>query len=373
MTDRPPIVRWQRKGHYEALGDDSLEDWLRQNHRGRAPSVIAQEMETVVGHAIPIGKVRMKCHRLGLKATDEAVLKAVEKGKAVGRVRPTNAVPGANLDEIWEAAKRLAAALEYKVTEIREIEVDLRDQDKPVCIVELADMHIGGIGVDYEAIEQDGEAIAATDGMFCVLGGDSLDNFIQEFALTGQDAQVVTASVQWKLLERHVGVIQPKTLYAAIGNHDYWTFKRAFVNKFDELVGSFGILDVGHIGVVHLHVGSQEYIIQRAHKFWGRSKMNPLLACQRLLDYGLHPDPDVCIVEHEHVPASGEIHRRGKNRVFIRTGTYKVADPYASEHQFFGAQVAPASVVYWPNEHRIHRIQNVPEAAQYLTYLRSVP
>jgi hypothetical protein len=306
-----------------------------------------------------------------LRATDQARLGAVEAGRAIGRVSHTRKRPGADLDEIWEAANRLAAALEYKVSEIREIDVDLRDQDRPICSVDFADLHLGGIGVDYEAVERDGELVRDTDGMFCTLGGDAVENFIMEFALAGQDAQAVTASVQWKLLERHLGIIASKVLYAAIGNHDYWTFKRAFINKFDELVAAFGILDVGHIGIVHMHVGQQEYIVQRVHKFWGRSRLNPLHAPMRLLDYGAHPDPDVCIVEHEHVPASGVIHRRGRDRVLVRTGTYKTKDPYASEQHFYGARVAPACIVYWPDEHRVHLIQSVPEAAQYLTHLRS--
>jgi len=366
----PPIVHWKKPGYYESLGESSLADWLRENHEGRAPSDIVADIEAIVGHQVPVGRVRVACHRLGLQASDQAVLQAVEAGKAAGRVRPTKAQPGVNLDEMWEAAKRLAAALEYKVSEIREIEVDLRDQDRPVAIVEMADLHLGGIGVDYEAIERDAQAIAQTDGMFCVVGGDNLDNFIMEFAMTGMDSDVVTASTQWMLFRKYLALIEAKVLYAAIGNHDYWTFKRAFVSQFDEIVSSFGILSVGHIGVAHLHVGDQEYVVERAHKFWGRSRMNPLWTCFRLLDYGVAPDPDVMIAEHDHVPASGTFFRRSKNRVAVRTGTYKTRDPYASEQHFYGAQVAPACIIYWPDEHRTHLIQNVPEAAQYLAHLR---
>jgi len=88
------------------------------------------------------------------------------------------------------------------------------------------------------------------------------------------------------------------------------------------------------------------------------------------LDHGIAPDPDILLVEHEHVPAAGFIERRSKLRCLVRPGTYKTMDEYAAEHHFYGAQVAPPVIIFWPDEHRLHLLHSVVEAASYLSFLR---
>jgi len=183
-------------------------------------------------------------------------------------------------------------------------------------------------------------------------------------------SQVVTASVQWTLFERYLTIIHDKVLYARIGNHDAWTAKLSQIDKFGELMRRFQILNVEHIGTAHVLVGQQEYVVTATHKYWGQSRLNALWSPMRLLDYGIAPDPDVCIVEHRHVPAAGWLWRRAKRRYLVRTGTYKVQDTYAAEHGFWGAAVAPACLIYDADRHNIHIMSDVPDAARYLKHLR---
>jgi len=364
----PYRLDWKKPGKYPKLGGLSLEDWLRANHQGRSPSEILPELEAIVGHDVPISSLYNKCKgQLGLYASREARGRAA---RASSRVTPRQPIPQFDPEAVWEATKALAEELRFKVEQVNRITVDLSDQTLPVGIAELADMHVGGIGVDYDAIERDTAIIAETDGLYCTLGGDGLDDFILPFMLGGMDSQVITASTQWRLLAHRLDVIKDKTLYARAGNHEGWVRKRAQIDKFDELVSSFGILNVKDIGVADIFVGRQKYVLEAAHKFWGRSRMNPFWTCMRLLDFGIEPDPDILLVEHEHVPAAGWFWRRGKQRYALRTGTYKVKDPYAAEHHFYGAAVGPAVIIYWPDHHRLHLSHSVAEAAQYLGYLR---
>lgn len=363
-----PRISWKKPGYYEKLGEVSLEDWLRANHLGRAPSELVAEISTIVGHQAPLSSVQHACQRLKLYTSRASRTRVYS---AASRVRARDPVPEPDLDALWEKTKALAVELKKHSTKTSEIEIDFRDEERPIAVVTLADLHLGSAGVDYSAIERDSELIARTDGMYAVAGGDAIDNFIVPSLLAGMASQAITASAQWSLLERYLGTIQDKVLYATVGNHDDWTRKVAQVDKFGEMVGKFGILDVGHIGVAHMFVGKQEYVAQHVHRFWSRSRLNPLWPAMRLLDHGIAPDADVNVVQHEHSPAAGWFNRRGKHRVFIRTGSYKTKDDYAYAHGFYDSEIAPAVVVYFPEEHRIHVLHGVPEASQYITYLRS--
>ena len=362
-------VNWKKQGHYEALGGKSLEEWLIENHQGRAPSELVVEIGGIVGHDVSAGAMRVKCHKLGLRCSDEAYTRALQAG--VSRVKAVQPIAQFNPDVVWEATKRLAGALRYRVEQTNHIVIDFSDEDRPIAIAELADMHIGGIGVDYEAIERDTEIIAGTDGMYCTIGGDTVDNFLESFFLSAMATQVITASVQWRLLEKHLSTIQDKVLYARVGNHEAWTAKVSQIDKFGELMCKYQILNVEHIGVADIFVGQQKYVVEASHKFWGNSRLNELHSAMRLLDYGIADNVDVAVVEHRHTPAAGWQHRRGKRRFFIRTGSYKIYDSYAAEHGFWGAEVAPACLIYWPDKHQIVILHDVPAAAAFLVYLRS--
>jgi len=372
MTDLPaihiPRLDWKSRGKYPKLQGISLEEWLLANHRERAPSELQPEIEALIGHSITLRGLRGKCHKLGLKASAESYRKAVQKGLL--RVSSRQAVPKFDPDAVWKATQELAEQLRYKVARMSEITVDFSDEERPIGIAHLCDLHIGGIGVDYEAIERDVELIAGTDGLYCRIGGDEIDNFIQSFMAQAMPEQVITASVQWKLLERILGKLAHKVLYAAVGNHEMWTVKASEVDKFGELVADFKLLNMKHIGVATILVGGQKYISEEAHRFWGRSRLNPLHTCTRLLDYGIAADPDILLVEHEHVPAAEFVERRGKTRYLIRPGTYKTSDEYAAEHHFYGAKVAPPVIIFWPDEYRLHLLHSVVEAASYLNFLR---
>jgi len=361
-------LRWRGSGHYEKLsGDLSLEAWLVANHGGRPPAELRPEIEALVGHAVTLAQIQQKCIRLKLRTESRLRSRQLQ---AAARVRAVDPVPEVDPDTIWKATVSLAKELEYRVSETNKIIVDLSDETRPIAIAEMADLHIGGIGVDYNAIERDAEIIASTDGMYCTVGGDNIDNFIQSFLLAGMNSQVITASTQWVLFERYLSIIQDKVLYARIGNHDSWTQKQSQVDKFGQLMRQFQILNVQHIGVARILVGGQEYVVEATHKYWGQSRLNSLWSPMRLLDYGIADGADVCIVEHRHVPAWGCIWRRGKRRYMVRTGTYKVKDNYAAENGFWGAAIGPAVLIYFPGEHHLHVMQDVGEAANYLTYLR---
>lgn len=363
-----PRISWKKAGRYEKLEGLSLDAWLLANHLGRAPTELVPEIGDIVGHKVTLQQAQHACQRLKLRTSGRARSKGL---RAAARVRAIDPVPQPDPNAIWAAAQTLQARLEYMVSEVNEIDIDLRDQTKPIAIVEMADLHLGGIGTDMDAIDRDANLIAQTDGMYCVIGGDNVDNFLQAFLMSAMAGQVITASPQWLLFERYLSIIQAKILYARVGNHDAWTQKLAQVDKFGELMGKFKVLNVKHVGVAHIYVGTQEYVLEATHKWWGNSKLNDLHSAMRLLDFGVADGVDIAVVEHRHTPAAGWQNRRGKRRFLIRAGTYKTRDKYSAEHGFWGAEVAPACLVYWPDRHEIAIFHNVSVAAGYLTYLRS--
>ncbi|RLC74622.1 MAG: hypothetical protein DRJ03_31645 [Chloroflexi bacterium] len=357
---------WKTPGKYEALGKQSLEQWLLAHHRGRAPSQLKPEIEEIVGHPVTMAAIHRKCQKLGLRTSADNYREAI---KAALKIRPVETVSTFDPEAVWEATQALANALKYQVERVDNVEVDFTQETKPICIVELADTHIGGIGVDYDQLRRDVQIIAETDGMYCGIGGDQVDNFIDEFLLGGVQEQVILASPQWKLLEDTVGRLQSKILWARVGNHELWTKKKAMLPQFANIMERAHVVNVQEIGVLHLHLGAQEYVIEATHKFWGESRLNVGHTCQRLYDFGLTP-ADVVIVEHRHVPHVGNFWRHGKQRWAVRPGTYKTMDTWARQHGFFGADIAPVCLFFWPDKDYIWPMNDVQEAANYLEYLR---
>jgi hypothetical protein len=138
-----------------------------------------------------------------------------------------------NEDDIWEQAV-------LKSRRVREINGRRHDQHitfshGPVCLVFLADLHLGDTGVDYERLDDDIETIVETPGMYVVLVGDALNNFIVGRLKDIRMGAEFSISEEWVMVKRVLRKLAPKMIMSVSGNHDLWTFALTAVDYLEEI------------------------------------------------------------------------------------------------------------------------------------------
>jgi len=71
-----------------------------------------------------------------------------------------------------------------------------------------------------------------------------------------------------------------------------------------------------------------DYMVKIRHKFNMNSRYNQTHSVKQMLRFG-EILFDIGVVCHHHHPSVEQTFELGKNRVFLRTGTYKIIDDYA--------------------------------------------
>jgi hypothetical protein len=255
-----------------------------------------------------------------------------------------------------------------------EIEVTLKT-DMPIGISFMADTHNGGNGVDMRQIINHTKLIKETPGLYVMLGGDVVNNFVlPKLAHAGQgDA---SPSVQWQMFRWMLSTLSEKIVAAGSGNHDRWTQRLAGIDQYlatlqqvpTLYVGPGGYLDEGGLLKLRLRAPGLDdvvYRIYRKHKGSG-GKTNPLAGPMGLFRFPEHEQLDVAVTEHIHTPAFGSWRHAGREVIGIQVGSYKVADHYARTEGFYNHDVAVPTVIFWPGERKMRLERNLEDAAEYL-------
>lgn len=146
--------------------------------------------------------------------------------KKSGLKAPSVAVSGVTAsDTLDDGAAYKRAIDEWKhareIQERKENQV-LTFSSGPIALVCMADLHLGGSGVDYPRLFEEAELIANTPGMFVVLVGDLLDNFLVGRLVLLNIFGHLDITDEWLLLRRYLSIIGHKVVVSVGGNHDYW-------------------------------------------------------------------------------------------------------------------------------------------------------
>jgi len=219
------------------------------------------------------------------------------------------------------------------------------DTDKDgIVVLPLSDLHVGGEGVDYLAIESITDFIK-TNKIYVILVGDELDTFFSNFKnASALFQQVLNPEEQITFLESWLGEIEPWLLACGWGNH---TEKR--------LEGLLGINFIGKlksksapyfdgIGKINLKVDEIPYTIIINHKGTGKSKYNPNFGSYDMARNKV--DGDLFITGHYHEPAFSNFLIRNKPVIAIQTGSFNNYDKFAMRGFKFGPDEVRLPAVY---------------------------
>jgi hypothetical protein len=240
--------------------------------------------------------------------------------------------------------------------------------DKPIALTDLADIHLGMFGVDYDAFERDIALIESEPGLYCEIGGDGYQNIIQPGKMGSSHNQIPIA-VQKGAFVLTLKQLKHKIKAVRTGNHNYWTALADGEDWDAEIARKLKLVYLKHYAKIYWKVGNQVYPELALHKGRYNSSFNLTHTCkqyQRLYA----PDARIITVEHQHIAAMEQYRYNDKECVAIRTGTYAVYDDYAQQNGFFGAHVSNPTVVLFPNEDKLVAFKDIWDAVVYLRAVR---
>jgi hypothetical protein len=276
-------------------------------------------------------------------------------------------------EKLWDAViANQRAVLAEREQIVNELDVKILT-DRPVGVAFFADLHIGSMGTDHAAIRRDIELAISCPHLKVYLGGDAVDNFVlAKLMHVARDDSAAAPWQQWELFRHVVSTLAKSGKLMAVGdgNHNAWTRRAAGIDGTLSALRGVPTIYTGEGGFINLTVGRQEYAVYRKHRPGLSSRYNPTHAARQALRFGRtnkHDQlPDVVVVEHQHEPSIEAGQMMGKERVFVRTGSYKVKDAHAEEFGFTGSAIGTPVVVFDPWRRRMVPFASLRTAIEYL-------
>lgn len=246
---------------------------------------------------------------------------------------------------------------------------DFSSERKPVALTFVSDQHIApGTPCAIRRMREDAELIAATGGMYAMLGGDGVDNHIVIRAAVL--AQRTQPSDQFKLFNHYLSIFQEKICVLISGNHEAWTNQVAGIDPLCLLAQQRRLHYAPAVARLDVNVGGQSYRVGLRHQYRMNSSFNQTHAVKQWMRLG-DEDFDIGVVCHHHEYAVETCPYRGKNVVVMRPGSYQLLSAYSAQYGFNNAVPMCPTVLLWPGERKMLAIPDVREAAEILTLLRS--
>lgn len=275
-----------------------------------------------------------------------------------------------SLEDILSAFKN---AQEFRSSlSIKQLEATIKvPTNRPIALSFFSDVHIGSQFTNYHALENDINKIIECRDIFVMLGGDISDK-MQTFRNVDTAAgHLHPTQVQLIAEERLIDTLGDKLLAKIGGNHDVMDAKRSGVdsNFYINRGRKYPYLPFG--GFIKLIVGKITYGLLWKHRYRYNSTINQFNSHHRMLEM-LEPTADVVVQEHEHNPGIESVERfeydSRKTVISVRTGTYKLDDPYSVEF-FKSGRVAPQTIIFFPDKRKIlglHGEDAINDANHYL-------
>ena len=236
-------------------------------------------------------------------------------------------------DEVWRRA-----TLEWDRTRAladRQADQQIRFTRGPACLAFVADLHLGGQGVDYPRIRRECEALAAIPNCGVVVVGDVVDAFILGWAQSIRLHTRLSVPDEWTLARTVLEILGPRLVAVVSGNHDSYPARVAGVDVLRDMVASVrrGVLYHTDDLRATVTVGGASWRLRARHKWQGRSLYNQTHGQERAARWD--QDADIYVGAHLHTGGEARTFTAGgRARVAIQCGTYKAVDDFAVREGF---------------------------------------
>ena len=213
-------------------------------------------------------------------------------------------------------------------------EINLQPFDKPyITIINWGDWHLGAKECDYKKFREDFEIIKNTPNLYVVMNGDMIDNSIENTHKGTRFEQIITPKIAKELVKQFTEDLKGKWLAIVSGDHDSWSF---ITDDFQpaEYFARHGKAPYFHWGgILNLKVLNIPYKIVVRHRYYGISRKNTANSHENLWR---DTDADIVMLAHTHRNMASQeiVPEKGRLKVFLNSGSYKIWDNYHHKHGF---------------------------------------
>lgn len=232
-------------------------------------------------------------------------------------------------EELWKQARAIARRRKEKND--RKHDKEIIFDHAPICLVWMADLHLGDSGLDYERLDRDLKIIMHTPGMYVALVGDMLNNYIVGRLKDIRFGTELTITQEWILVRRVLRLLAPKLLLSVAGNHDLWTYSLTNIDFLKEVHARMNpdILYAKYDNRVKIRIGDKAHAIRARHKWKGYSQYNPTHGIELASKFDKGRHFDIGVGAHTH--AAG-VYRQFNNGG--KTGHAVLCGSYVSDDEF---------------------------------------
>jgi len=204
-------------------------------------------------------------------------------------------------EKLWEMAYGFQEASAGLSTRRTEQDVYL-DVDYVIGVVFVADGHIGAIDSPLNYFRHRIKLIAQEPRLYTIDCGDKIDNYKPDKYAAGMFGELFPPAMQKRLMENLYSELKGKWLAWVQGCHDEWSHDTDDFDLTEWMASQFGGVNLGHGGLLRLHVGDELYEIAVRHKYRYNSSYNWTHAPKQLVRFD-EKTADVAVVAHNHVTA----------------------------------------------------------------------
>lgn len=251
--------------------------------------------------------------------------------------------------------------------------------DRPVGIIWVSCMHLGGRYTAYEEFREVYEQARDIPGLYWGSLGDDIEGFLSTFPdQAAIKEQLLPVENQIELLETILSPLAEsrRLLFGSGSQHGgKWLNKRTGSNPVKQMYLDLGVPFFDGQAYLKLDVGKQTYHVGMSHEFPGSSNINPNYPQARALRER-YPNADVIVMGDRHNPAMQwysiykdeyEAGNRSSPYVWLlQAGTAKTGpDKYTIQSWPTGILGWPITIFY-PDRHAIKCTMDLEDAALWL-------
>jgi hypothetical protein len=192
--------------------------------------------------------------------------------------------------------------------------------NKPICILTLADTHMGSWATDYDRLIEITDEIVNTPNLYVILLGDLLQMSIKLRGVLEVADNALPPYWQIRFLDSWLQTIKHKVICSTWDNHSVMREENAVgFSSYAEIFKRHTIYHNG-IGHVDVTVGKQVYKIAVSHFFRGRTMYNPCHGQMRYIRMEAN-DREIVAAGDSHVHGVVHYMEGGKPRLVLNCGS----------------------------------------------------
>jgi len=204
--------------------------------------------------------------------------------------------------------------------------------EQPVGIAFISDQHIApGTACNFKKMREDAQLIADTDGLFCCLAGDGVDNHLKiKSALLSARS---TPDEQWRLFDYYLQLLSGKVIAMCSGNHDAYSVAIAGTDVLRLFAEKNKIWYCPSEARIDVTVGSTEYKVAFRHQYRFNSSYNQTHCVKQWYRMGDEVF-DIGVIGHHHEASIEAFMSHGMVRWAARPGSYQIGTSYTEQYGF---------------------------------------